>query len=306
MELRVFTEPQQGASYATLLAVAKATEALGFDGFFRSDHYLKMGEASGLPGPTDAWITLAGLARETERIRLGTLVSPVTFRLPGPLAVSVAQVDEMSGGRVELGLGGGWFEQEHTAYGIPFPENRLALLEEQLAVVTGLWGTPVGESFSFTGEHYRLVDSPALPKPVQPQVPLVVGGTGLKRTPRLAAQYAADYNSAFVSIDETGTRFAAVDAACRKIGRDPKTLTHSIAQVLCCGRDEAQVAKRAAAIGREVAEVRENGLAGTPAEIVDKIGRFVETGTERVYLQMLDLADLDHLELVASEVMRQL
>lgn len=306
MELRVFTEPQQGASYATLLAVAKATEALGFDGFFRSDHYLKMGEASGLPGPTDAWITLAGLARETERIRLGTLVSPVTFRLPGPLAVSVAQVDEMSGGRVELGLGGGWFEQEHTAYGIPFPENRLALLEEQLAVVTGLWGTPVGESFSFTGEHYRLVDSPALPKPVQPQVPLVVGGTGLKRTPRLAAQYAADYNSAFVSIDETSTRFAAVDAACRKIGRDPKTLTHSIAQVLCCGRDEAQVAKRAAAIGREVAEVRENGLAGTPAEIVDKIGRFVEAGTERVYLQMLDLADLDHLELVASEVMRQL
>jgi F420-dependent oxidoreductase-like protein len=306
MELRVFTEPQQGASYATLLAVAKATEALGFDGFFRSDHYLKMGEASGLPGPTDAWITLAGLARETERIRLGTLVSPVTFRLPGPLAVSVAQVDEMSGGRVELGLGAGWFEQEHTAYGIPFPDNRLALLEEQLAVVTGLWGTPLGESYSFTGKHYRLVESPALPKPVQPQVPLVVGGSGLKRTPRLAAQYAADFNSAFVSVEETRTRFEAVDAACRKIGRDPKTLTHSAAQVLCCGRDEAQVARRAAAIGREVAEVRENGLAGTPAEIVEKIGRFAEAGTERVYLQMLDLADLDHLELVASEVMRQL
>lgn len=306
MELRVFTEPQQGASYATLLAVAKATEALGFDGFFRSDHYLKMGEASGLPGPTDAWITLAGLARETERIRLGTLVSPVTFRLPGPLAVSVAQVDEMSGGRVELGLGAGWFEQEHTAYGIPFPDNRLALLEEQLAVVTGLWGTPLGESYSFTGKHYRLVESPALPKPVQPQVPLVVGGSGLKRTPRLAAQYAADFNSAFVSVEETRTRFEAVDAACRKIGRDPKTLTHSAAQVLCCGRDEAQVARRASAIGREVAEVRENGLAGTPAEIVEKIGRFAEAGTERVYLQMLDLADLDHLELVASEVMRQL
>ena len=137
-------------------------------------------------------------------------------------------------------------------------------------------------------------------------MPLVVGGSGLKRTPRLAAEYAADFNAAFVSLDETGTRFAAVDAACRKIGRDPKTLTHSIAQVLCCGRDEAQVARRAAAIGREVAEVRENGLAGTPAEIVDKIGRFAEIGTERVYLQMLDLADLDHLELVASEVMRQL
>ena len=158
MELRVFTEPQQGASYQTQLSVAKAAEQLGYDGFFRSDHYLKMGSGSGLPGPTDAWITLAGLARETERIRLGTLVSPVTFRLPGVLAISVAQVDEMSGGRVELGLGAGWFEQEHTAYGIPFPENKHALLEEQLAVVTGLWGTPVGETFSFAGEHYQLTD----------------------------------------------------------------------------------------------------------------------------------------------------
>ena len=306
MELRVFTEPQQGAGYSTLLAVAKATEALGFDGFFRSDHYLKMGDVTGLPGPTDAWVTLAGLARETERIRLGTLVSPVTFRLPGPLAVAVAQVDDMSGGRVELGLGAGWFEQEHTAYGIPYPENRHALLEEQLAVVTGLWGTPAGEYFSFDGEHYRLADSPALPKPAQPQVPLVLGGGGRKRTPRLAAEYAADFNAAFVDLDETRTRFETVDDACRRIGRDPKTLTHSIAQVLCCGRDEAQVARRAAAIGRDVVELRENGLAGTPAEIVEKIGRFAEAGTERVYLQMLDLADLDHLDLVASEVVRQL
>lgn len=306
MELRVFTEPQQGADYATQLAVAKAAEQLGFDGFFRSDHYLKMGSVDGLPGPTDAWITLAGLARETERIRLGTLVSPVTFRHPGVLAISVAQVDEMSGGRVELGLGAGWFEQEHTAYGIPYPQNRHALLEEQLAVLTGLWGTPVGESFSYTGKHYTLVESPALPKPAQPQVPLVIGGGGLKRTPRLAAEYAADFNSAFVGVDETRQRFETVDAACRKIGREPKTLTHSAAQVLCCGRDEAQIARRAAAIGREVAELRENGLAGTPAELVDKIGRFAEAGTERLYLQTLDLSDLDHLELVAAEVMRQL
>ena len=306
MELRVFTEPQQGADYATLLAVAQAAERLGFDGFFRSDHYLKMGSVSGLPGPTDAWITLAGLARETERIRLGTLVSPVTFRYPGVLAVSVAQVDEMSGGRVELGLGAGWFEQEHTAYGIPYPENRHALLEEQLAVITGLWGTPVGERFSYTGEHYRVVDSPALPKPVQPQVPLIVGGGGLKRTPRLAAQYAADFNAAFINLDEVRLRFATVDEACRKIGRDPKTLTHSVAQVLCCGRDEAELTKRAAATGRELAELRENGLAGTPAELVDKLGRFAEAGTERAYLQVLDLGDLDHLELVASEVMPQL
>jgi F420-dependent oxidoreductase-like protein len=306
MELRVFTEPQQGADYRTQLAVAQAAERLGFDGFFRSDHYLKMGSVSGLPGPTDAWITLAGLARETERIRLGTLVSPVTFRLPGVLAISVAQVDEMSGGRVELGLGAGWFEQEHTAYGIPFPQARHALLEEQFAIVTGLWGTPVGERFSFTGEHYRLEDSPALPKPAQPQVPLIIGGGGRKRTPRLAAEYAADFNAAFINLDETRERFALVDQACHKIGREPKTLTHSIAQVLCCGRDEAEVARRAAAIGRDVAELRENGLAGTPAQVVDKLGRFAEAGAERAYLQVLDLSDLDHLELVAAEVMPQL
>ena len=307
MELRIFTEPQQGASYGTLLAVAKATERLGYDGFFRSDHYLKMGSGDGLPGPTDAWISLAGLARETERIRLGTLVSPVTFRLPGVLAIIVAQVDEMSGGRVELGLGAGWFEEEHTAYGIPFPENKHDLLEEQLAIITGLWETPVGETFSFTGKQYQLTDSPALPKPAQsPRVPVIVGGGGPKRTPRLAARYAADFNAGFIGVDETRERFETVDEACRKIDRDPKTLTHSIAQVLCCGRDEAEIAKRAAAIGREVDELRANGLAGTPAEIVQKLERFAEAGTERAYLQVLDLSDLEHLELVAAEVMPRL
>src|SRR6266513_1881457 len=162
MQLRIFTEPQQGADYATLLSVARAAEELGFDAFFRSDHYLTM-SGSGLPGPTDAWITLAGLARETSRIRLGTLMSPVTFRLPGPLAISVAQVDQMSGGRAERGLGTGWFEREHTAYGIPFPSlgERFDRLEEQFAIVTGLWETPEGETFSFGGTHYELADSPA-------------------------------------------------------------------------------------------------------------------------------------------------
>jgi F420-dependent oxidoreductase-like protein len=307
MELRIFTEPQQGADYETLLSVAKAAEDLGFDGFFRSDHYLKMGSVDGLPGPTDAWITLAGLARETKRIRLGTLVSPVTFRLPGVLAIQVAQVDAMSGGRVELGLGAGWFEAEHTAYAIPFPSDRMSHLEEQLKIVTGLWSTPVGETYSFTGRHYTLTDSPALPKPAQgAALPIVVGGGGAKRTPRLAAEYAADFNAGFIGVQETAERFAAVDAACRTAGRDPKTLTHSIAQVLCCGRTEAEIAGRAAAIGREVAELRENGLTGSPAEVADKLGRFAEIGTERVYVQVLDLADLEHMELFASEVMAQL
>ena len=154
MQLRIFTEPQDGADYGTLLSVAQATEQLGFDAFFRSDHYLAM-TGPGLPGPTDAWITLAGLARETSRIRLGTLMSPATFRLPGPLAIEVAQVDQMSGGRAELGLGTGWFDAEHAAYGIPFPPlaERFRRLEEQLEIITGLWGTPVGDTFSFRGTY---------------------------------------------------------------------------------------------------------------------------------------------------------
>lgn len=186
MDLRIFTEPQQGASYDQLLAVARTAEECGYGAFFRSDHYLKMGSVSGLPGPTDAWVTLAGLARDTERIRLGTLLTAATFRLPGPLAISVAVVDAMSGGRVDLGLGAGWFEEEHTAYGIEFPPvvERFDRLEEQLEIITGLWDTPEGETFSFSGRHYRLESSPALPKPAQrPHPPIIVGGHGLRRTP---------------------------------------------------------------------------------------------------------------------------
>src|SRR5580704_17131770 len=210
MRLRIFTEPQQGADYATLLRVAKATEDLGFDAFFRSDHYLKMGKVSGLPGPTDAWITLAGLAVETERIKLGTLMRPATFRFPGPLAISVAQVDQMSGGRVDFGFGAGWFDAEHAAYALPFPAlgERFERYEEQLAIITGLWGVPDGEKFQFSGKHYPVTDSPGLPKPPQrPGPPVIIGGGGAKRTPRLAARYAAEFNRAFVSPAATGEAF---------------------------------------------------------------------------------------------------
>ncbi|GAB2676415.1 LLM class F420-dependent oxidoreductase [Thalassiella azotivora] len=307
MDLRIFTEPQQGASYDTLLRVARATEELGFDAFFRSDHYLAMGSGDGLPGPTDAWTTLAGLARETSRIRLGTLVSSATFRHPGVLAIQVAQVDQMSGGRVELGLGTGWFEREHEAYGIPFPSlgERFDRFEEQLDVVTGLWGTPQGESFSYEGEHYRLVDSPALPKPAQERVPLVVGGTGKRRTPRIAARHATEYNASFTSLDTTGELFERVRAACADAGRDAASMTFSVALAVVCGADDAQVRQRAEAIGRDVEELRSNHLAGTPDEVADKIGRYAALGADRVYLQVLDLDDLDHLELVASRVAPQ-
>ncbi|TDC38840.1 LLM class F420-dependent oxidoreductase [Micromonospora sp. KC213] len=309
MELRIFTEPQQGASYDQLLAVARAAEDAGYGAFFRSDHYLKMGAVSGEPGPTDAWTTLAGLARDTSRIRLGTLMTAATFRLPGPLAITVAQVDQMSGGRVELGIGTGWYAEEHTAYGIPFPPvgERFARLEEQLAVVTGLWETPAGKTFDFAGTYYQVADSPALPKPVQqPRPPILLGGLGPRRTPRLAARYADEFNLPFASIEDTLAQFGRVRAACAEIGRDPATMRWSNALVLCCGRTDAEVARRAAAIGREPAELRQNGLAGTPAELVDTIGRFAASGSQRIYLQLLDLTDLDHLELVAAEVMPQL
>ncbi|UNX56575.1 LLM class F420-dependent oxidoreductase (plasmid) [Georgenia sp. TF02-10] len=309
MELRVFTEPQQGATYDDLLAVARTAEQLGFGAFFRSDHYLTMG-GDGLPGPTDAWTTLAGLARDTTTIRLGTLMTSATFRHPGVLAIQVAQVDQMSGGRVELGLGAGWFAAEHTAYGIPFPDTRerFERFAEQLELVTGLWATPVGETYDFAGRHYQLADSPALPKPVQDGgrrggPPVVVGGLGKKRTPALTAAYADEFNLPFVDVETTREQFARVRAACEEIGRDPGSLTWSNALVLCVGKDEAEIARRAAAIGREVDELRTNGLAGTPQEVVDKIGTYAEAGAERVYLQVLDLADLDHLHLVAEDVM---
>ncbi|MER7678115.1 LLM class F420-dependent oxidoreductase [Streptomyces sp. NPDC096934] len=306
MDLRVFTEPQQGATYETLLRVAKAAEDLHYGAFFRSDHYLHMGSVDGLPGPTDAWITLAGLARETERIRLGTLMTAGTFRLPGVLAIQVAQVDQMSGGRVELGLGSGWYEAEHEAYGIPFPKEKFGRLEEQLAVVTGLWNTPVGERFTYEGEFYRLRDSPALPKPAQPKVPVLIGGHGAKRTPALAARYADEFNIPFASLEDTERQFRRVRAAAEEAGRSGDDLVYSNALVACVGRTDLEVKRRADAIGRDVEELKANGLAGSPAEVVERIAQFQGVGSQRMYVQMLDLDDLDHLELIASAVMPQL
>ena len=308
MNLRIFTEPQMGATYDDLVAVARRAEETGFDAFFRSDHYLTMG-GDGLPGPTDAWLTLAGLARETERIRLGTLMSAATFRLPGPLAISVAQVDQMSGGRVELGIGAGWFEAEHTAYGIPFPEvgERFDRYEEQVAVITGLWGTPPGDTFDFEGRHYRLSDSPALPKPVQDGgIPVIVGGKGRARTPRLAARYATEFNVPFETAEENGRLFAGVRQACEEAGRDASSMIYSSALTVAVGRDDVEVRRRLDAIGYDLEGIRRQGVAGTPGEVVDQLGRYAEAGAQRFYLQVLDLADLDHLDLVAAEVAPQL
>ncbi|OBH29020.1 LLM class F420-dependent oxidoreductase [Mycobacterium sp. E342] len=309
MEFRAFIEPQQGARYADQVAVAQTAEQLGFAAFFRSDHYLAM-SGDGLPGPTDSWVTLGAIARETSSIRLGTLVTSATFRYPGPLAIAVAQVDEMSSGRVEFGLGSGWFEKEHQAYGIPFPplRERFDRLSEQLAIVTGLWATEPGETFDYAGEYYTIAGSPALPKPTQrPHPPIVIGGLGAKRTPRLAAKYAAEFNVPFAPMGVVEKQYQRVAEAVAAAGRPADSMVYSSAFVLCAGRNDKQVTRRAAAIGRDLDELRSNSpLVGTPAEIVDNLGAWKQIGVQRVYTQLLDLSDLAHLELVASEVMPQL
>jgi len=296
MEFCIFTEPQQGATYDDLLAVAQTAERLGFDGFFRSDHYMVMGDGDGLPGPTDAWTTLAGLARETSTIRLGTLVSSATHRHPAVLAIQVAGVDQMSGGRVDFGLGTGWFEAEHTALGIPFPAKRFDRFEEQLDIITGLWASE--GPFSYAGEHYTLVDAPPLPKPVQSKIPVIIGGGGPRRTPAIAGKYADEYNIGWVTPAVASEKFAAVREAAN--GRQ---LKYSVALTAAVGRTDAAWHTRAEAIGRAPESMTEFDLGGTVAQVTDRIAALRDVGTDRLYIQIMDLHDLDHLELIAAEVL---
>jgi F420-dependent oxidoreductase-like protein len=308
MELRIFVEPQEGASYDQQLSMAQAAESHGFGAFFRSDHLLRIKPGSGLPGPTDSWVTLGALARETTRIRLGTLVTSATFRLPGPLAVAVAQVDAMSGGRVDFGVGTGWFEAEHSAYGIPFPVlgERFDRLEEQLSILTGLWSTPIEQRFTFDGSYYRFADSPALPKPLQrPHPPIIVGGLGTRRTPALAARFAKEFNVPFASAEVTAERIAAVRAACEAAARDPDELAYSHAITVCCAREQSELERRAARIGRDLDDLRSWGAAGTPQEVVARLRAYGRAGATRSYLQIIDLDDLDHVALIAAEVAPQ-
>ena len=273
-------EPQQGATYDQQLAIAQAAEAEGFDAFFRSDHLMRFDQEDPGPGPTDSWITLAGIARETSRIRLGTLVTSMTFRFPGMLAIEVAQVDVMSGGRVELGLGAGWFDPEHHAHAVPFPPlgQRFEMFEEQLQIVVGLWTTPTGERFSFAGQHYSVVDSPGLPKPAQqPRPPIIIGGAGKKRTPRLAAQYADEFNVPFHSVEDFKKAIGRVKKACEKQGRNPASMVYS------------------AAVNVDI-------RANSADKVVDELSQFKEAGAERLYLQLLDNDDVEQVSIIAKEV----
>jgi F420-dependent oxidoreductase-like protein len=313
MDLRIFTEPQQGASHADLLAVAQATRAGGFSAFFRSDHLLAMGDGSGQPGPSESFVNLGAIAAQVPDIRFGTMVTSATFRHPSMTAIAAAQVDDISGGRMELGLGSGWYEAEHTAYGIDFGASfgeRFDRLTEQLEIITGLWATPVGETFDHAGAHYTLSGAPGLPKPLQrdgrgaPRVPIIVGGHGPKKTPALAARFADEFNIGFSDLQVSTTQLSRVRAACEAVDRDPASLVYSAAHPLCVGTTEAEFARRAAAIGREPAEIRAaSPFAGTVAEVVDTMGTWAASGIQRGYLQVLDLADLDHIALAAAEVL---
>jgi F420-dependent oxidoreductase-like protein len=305
VELRIFAEPQEGASYEQQLAMAQAAERLGFGAFFRSDHLLRIKPGDGAPGPTDSWVTLGALARETSTIRLGTMVTSATFRRPGMLAVAVAQVDAMSGGRVEVGLGTGWFEAEHVAYGIPFPPfgERFDRLTEQLEILTGMWSTPEGESYEFKGRHYELGPGPALPKPAQrPHPPVIVGGLGPRRTPALAARFASEYNVPFGDVETARERIEGVREACRAAGRDPDELVYSHAVTVCCAEDETELARRAARVGRDVEDLRRSGAAGTPQEVATRLREYRDAGAARSYLQVIDLDDIEHVELIAAAV----
>jgi F420-dependent oxidoreductase-like protein len=308
MRVCLFIEPHRGATYDTQLRFATHAEDAGFEGLLRADHYRSLTPEPGLPGPTDAWITLAGLARETTKLRIGTLVNSATFRMPGPLSIIVAQVDAMSGGRVELGMGAGWVEREHTAYGIPFPPvgERFDRLEEQLEILTGLWTTPAEQTYSFVGKHYQLADAPALPRPVQrPHPPIIVGGKGPRRTPELAARYADEYNMPFKTVAETAAAFQRVRAAADRLGRT-RPLTLSAGVVVALGRTDAEAERRAAPLHVPSALPPEDPVIGSPGALVERLGEMAEIGATRVHLRVIDMDDLDHIDLIASDVLPQL
>jgi F420-dependent oxidoreductase-like protein len=320
MRFALMIEPQQGLSYADQLAIVQRAESVGFESFFRSDHYQSFPGPSGEP-TTDAWAVLAGLARETSTITLGTLVSPVTFRSAGNLAKVVTTVDEMSGGRVEFGLGAGWNEPEHRELGLPFPpiKERADLMEEQFAVLHGLWGEPDG--WSFDGANIRIQDASFHPKPIaRPGRPtfangavrprLLTGGEGSPRSLRIAARYCDEFNLSSSSPEKAVTRYAELVAACEAIGRDPATMGRSVMAGVLIGRDDAELSRRKlellAAFGDESGgddwfDAREpRWILGTPDQARAMVARFEAAGAQRIMLQSFLPRDLDMVDLMAE------
>jgi F420-dependent oxidoreductase-like protein len=313
MRFALMIEAQQGLSYLDQLELARLAERLGFEAFFRSDHYRSFPGPANVP-TTDAWTVLAGLARETERIRLGVLVSPVTFRHPGSFAKVVTTVDEMSGGRAEVGVGAGWNEAEHAALGLAFRpiKERADLMEDELAILHGLWQEPDG--WSFQGHQVHVEDAAFQPKPVQkPRPPIIVGGEGSPRSLRLAARYADEYNMSSSGPEACADAFARLDEECRKIDRDPVTITRSVMAGILMGADEAEVARRAAAqvafvqdeahdAGAWLDARRPRWVAGTPEQARAAVAAFAAAGVQRIMLQDLLPRDPEMIELAAREL----
>ncbi len=312
MRFAMMIEPQQGVSYAEQLAVATSSEAAGFDTFFRSDHLESFPGPGNLP-TTDAWSVLAGIARETTTIRIGALVSPVTYRLPGPFAKIITTVDEMSGGRVDVGLGTGWHEHEHRRYGIPFPpmSERADMLEETLEILHGLWQEPDG--WSFNGQHWQVSDALFRPKPSEgSRPPIIVGGGGSPRGLRIAARYADEFNITGKDAATIRERYAALDDACRAIGRDPASIGRSAMLGVLVGRDDAELAERRRALvaifataeqGSAWLAAREPAWIGpTPADARRQVAELAAIGVERIVLQSLLPRDLAMIDLLGREV----
>jgi F420-dependent oxidoreductase-like protein len=300
------TEPQQGLSYEEILAIARAAEDAGFEAFFRSDHYTSFPGPEGLP-TTDAWATLAGLARETDSIRLGTMVSPVTFRVAGNLAKVAMTVNEMSGGRVEVGVGAGWNDDEHRQYGLPFPaiSERADMMEEQLIILRGLFDEPDG--WTFEGRYWQVRGSLFRPRDKRP--PIIVGGTDKPRALRLAARYADEYNVSSSGPEAVRRIYERLDGECRAIGRDPATITRSVMAGVLIGRDRAEVEARVQAqveMFGDMAEAadawleprRSRWVIGTLEEARARMAEFEAAGVQRLLFQDFLPRDLEHVELM--------
>ena len=306
LEFCAFLEAQEGATYEQQLAVAQAAERSGYTGFFRADH-LRATKGAGLPGATETWVTLAGIARETSSIRIGSLMNITEFRHPAVLALQVAQVDAMSGGRLELGVGTAWYEPEHPAFGLAFGEvrERVTRLREQLDVLDALWSAEPDSPVDYAGETVAFVGNPDLTRPVAGRVPVIVGGRGGEGEAELAARFGTEFCANFAPPELAASFYDAAAAECGRIGRESATLRRSVIQTILTGPDEASRAQRLSRLSPHSQQMVQNELFGTVDQVVDKLGRYREIGVDRVYLNFPQADDVEYVQWVAQAILGQ-